>query len=318
MVILTIEDENEILAIAPFVYSKHTLFKFGKLKRISFMGSPESDYNVFIIKKKKLEFLELIFDYLTENVDWNQLELKDIPASSSSFDILHKIPLKKHYTHWEERQNTPCPYLPLPTSMDLFMKSLSHNMRHNLRRYSRRLEKNHRVELKNFDEIGSVKETMDIFFKLHQKRWNMKGELGVFNESLLRNFHTDVAKCFAEKGWLRLHFLTVDDEPVAAKYAFKYNQKVYFYLSGWDPNYSQYMVGNLAHKYEIAECIREGLIEYDLMRGNEAYKRKWATKTRKNVEISFAREGLSPRIHSWLINSNLATFAFFRLGIKLA
>lgn len=77
------------------------------------------------------------------------------------------------------------------------------------------------------------------------------------------------------------------------------------------------MVGNLLNKYEIAECIREGLTEYDLMRGDEAYKGKWTTKTRKNVEISFTREDLSPRIYNWLINSNLAMFAFFRLGIKL-
>jgi CelD/BcsL family acetyltransferase involved in cellulose biosynthesis len=316
-IILTVEDENDILAIAPFVYSKHSLFKFGKLKRISFMGSPESDYNVFILKKKQLELLELFFDYLDENVDWNQLDLKDIPENSSSFSLLHKIPIANQYSHWEENKKTICPYIPLPTSMDVFMKSLSHNMRYNLRRYSRRLEKNHRVELKNFDEIGSVKETMDVFFKLHQKRWTSKGELGVFNESVFRNFHTDVAECFAKKGWLRLHFLTVDDEIVSATYDFNYNQKVYFYLSGWDPKYSQYMVGNLAHKYEIAECIREGLTEYDLMRGNEAYKRKWTTKTRKNVEINFAREGLSPRFHSWLMNCNLAEFMFYRLGITL-
>ena len=311
-VILTVEDGNDILAIAPFVYSTHSFFKFGELKKISFMGSSESDYNVFILKQKKLELLELFFNYLNEHFDWNQLELKDIPESSSSFSLLHQLPIAKQHSHWEENEETICPYIPLPTSMDVFMQSLGHNMRRNLRRYSRKLEKNHRVELKNFDEIGSVKETMDIFFRLHQKRWNSKGELGIFNESIFRRFHTDVAQCFAEKGWLSLQFITVDDEPAAVQYAFKYNQKLHFYLSGWEPKYSHYMIGNMLNKYAIEQCIHEGIKEYDLMRGDDAYKQNWTTKTRKNVEITFARKGRSPRFYNWLINSNLQNFVFTR------
>jgi CelD/BcsL family acetyltransferase involved in cellulose biosynthesis len=301
LVILLVEDKNEILAIAPFVLSRCSLFGFGGLKKISFVGSPDSDYNSFILKERNIKLLESILDYLNNHIEWDYLELEDISEISASMDLLRRIPLKKPYKHWEERQSTLCPFLTLPNSMDVFMKGLSKNMRQNLRRYSRKLEGEYRVEFKNYDEIGSVEEAMETFFQLHQKRWESRGDLGAFNKPLVRNFHIDIAKCFAEKGWLRLYFLTVNDKPISTYYSFEYNQKVYYYLGGWDPEYSRYMIGSLFMMYDIGKCIQRGLKEYDLMRGIEPYKTRWTTKARKNITVSFVRKGLFPQIYSWLI-----------------
>jgi CelD/BcsL family acetyltransferase involved in cellulose biosynthesis len=301
LVILLVEDEKEILAIAPFVYSEHSFLGVGNLKKISFVGSPESDYNSFILKEKKVKSVELIFDYLNKHIDWDYLELEDIPENSATMDLLRSTHLKKQYKHWEERQSTLCPFLTLPNSMDVLMEGLSKNMRQNLRRYSRKLEREYRVELKNYDEIGSLEEAMETFFQLHQKRWESRGDLGAFNKPLFRNFHIDIAKCFAEKGWLRLYFLTVNDKPISTHYSFEYNQKVYYYLGGWDPEYSRYMVGSLFMMYDIEKCIQRGLKEYDMMRGIEPYKTRWTTKARKNITVSFVRKGLFPQIYSWLI-----------------
>jgi CelD/BcsL family acetyltransferase involved in cellulose biosynthesis len=315
LVILLVENEKEILAIAPFVYSEHNFLGFGKIKKISFVGSPDSDYNSFILKEKKVRFLELVFDYLNKHVDWDYLELKDIPENSATMDLLRSMHLKKYYKHWEERQSNICPYISLPTSVDVFLKELGREMRRNLRRYSRKLEKEYRVESKKYDKIGSVKEAMETFFRLHQMRWKSKAELGAFNKPIFRDFHSDVAKCFAEKGWLRLHFLTVNDEPISALYGFEYNQKVYGYLSGWNPQFYQYEVGSLSMMYDIQECIHKGLKEYDLMRGSGAYKRRWTTKARKNLEIRFVQKGLFPRIYLLLRkNSKISSmFSKFRM-----
>jgi len=180
---LVIEDEKEILAIAPLVYSKHNFLRFGNLKKISFVGSPESDYNNFILKEKRVQFLELFFDYLNDHIDWDYSELKDIPESTMSVDLLHGISLKKQCTYWLERESILCPFVPLPDSMETFMRGRSRHMRKNLRNFSRKLEKEHHVELKKYDEMGSIKEAMEIFFQLHQKRWESKGGLGAFNKS---------------------------------------------------------------------------------------------------------------------------------------
>ena len=148
LVILLIEDKNEIFAIAPFVYSKHSLLGFGNLKKISFVGSPESDYNSFILKEKKLKSLELFFGYLNSHFDWDYLDLQDIPETAASADLLRRIKLKKQFKNLKDRVCKSCPYLPLPDSMDVLMKGLGRSMRRNLRRYLRKLKEKYRVELK--------------------------------------------------------------------------------------------------------------------------------------------------------------------------
>jgi CelD/BcsL family acetyltransferase involved in cellulose biosynthesis len=82
----------------------------------------------------------------------------------------------------------------------------------------------------------------------------------------------DVANAFAEKGWLSLFFLTFNDEPVSSFYCFEYNKKLYFYLSGFDPEYAYYRPGHLTFKYIIKYGIEKGLNEFDFLRGNETYK----------------------------------------------
>ena len=70
---------------------------------------------------------------------------------------------------------------------------------------------------------------------------------------------------FANNGWLALNFLTVDDEPIATQYCFEYKQKMYFALSGFDPNYSHYGVGNLILMKIIEKCVERKIEEYDLL-----------------------------------------------------
>jgi CelD/BcsL family acetyltransferase involved in cellulose biosynthesis len=261
--------------------------------------------------------LKLLYDHLNRYVDWDYLKLTDIPENSATMDLLRMMPLKELHKNLEIEQDDVCPYVSLPNSMEAFLKELGHSTRKNLRKYLRKLEKEYRVELKKYDEIGSVKEAMEAFFRLHQMKWKSKGELGAFNKPKIRDFHIDVAKRFAEKGWLNLSFLTANDEPIAARYGFEYNQKIYNYLSGWNPEYSQYRVGNLATMYDIQRSIQKGLKEYDLMRGSEAYKGLWTTKARKNLEIRFVKKGLSPRIYNLLAKSSKINFLFSKFGISM-
>ncbi|MCW3975777.1 MAG: GNAT family N-acetyltransferase [Candidatus Bathyarchaeota archaeon] len=320
LIILIIEDKNKILALAPFMYSKHSLYGLGNLKKISFVGTPETDYNDFIMKERKEKYFELFFDHLNEHYKWDYFQLKDIPETTTSIDLLRNS-LKKRFPYYSERVTTLCPYLPLSDSMEDFMKRLGKNMRRNLRRNSRKLSENYRIKLKRYDEIGSVKETMEIFFNLVQKRWEAKAILGDFRElkTTYRDFYLDIARNFAKKGWLGLYFLTANDEPIAGILSFEYRQKIYTYLPGLDPEYSPYSIGNLMHMYLIERCIQKGLKEYDLMRGDVQHKNKFGTINRKNFDLCFTQKGLNLhfRIYDWLMREEFFVKLSTKAGLHL-
>jgi CelD/BcsL family acetyltransferase involved in cellulose biosynthesis len=321
LLLLVVEDKGEVLAIAPLMLSKYRLPVFGKIKKVEFLGVRHSDYNNFIILRKDKACLRLIVDYLMDAAEWDWIELKEIPVAFENASRIERLFSDASFNlNLKKRVCNVCPYILLPTSFDLLMKRLKKNMRQNLNKYLRRISEKYRVELKRYDEAGlKVKEAMEVFLDLHNKRWASKGLPGSFkskNFSFL-NFHMEVAECFADKGWLGLYFLLVDDESVAAQYNFEYDGKMYYYLAGFDPQYSRYSVGNLLTRFLLERCIRKGFVEYDMMRGNEAYKLFWTSTCRKNLEIRLVRKGLSKKFYSWLTWSDAVNSLAEKLKLSL-
>jgi len=302
--VLLVEDETKILAIAPLMLSKYKLPSFGTIKKIEFLGAPHSDYNNFILLEMEAECLKLITDYLFDTVtNWDWIEFKDIPETAENSDYLERlfftVPSK---LKMKKRVCNRCPYISLPNSFDRLMSGLTKNMRQNLNKYLRKINTKHHVELKKYDEAGfSVKEAMRVFIKLHEDRWILKGQDGAFkNNDAFRNFHMDVAERFADNKWLGLYFLMVDGDPVSAQYTFEYGQKMYYYLAGFNPQYANYSVGNLTIMSLLERCINNGFREYDLMRGDEPYKMLWTNTYRRTFEMRLIRQGLLSRFYNWV------------------
>lgn len=320
--ILLVEDKDEVLAIAPLMLSKYKLPMFGTIKKVEFLGARHSDYNNFIIVKKATQCLRLIISYLMDTIaDWDWIELKEIPETTENANYLEALfSYSPSNLKFKKRVCNICPYIKLPNSFDLLIKGLKKNMRQNLNKYLRKLSERHHVELKRYDEAGfSVKEAMEIFIKLNEKRWALEGRPGSFTskEPSFRHFHIDVAELFAEKGWLGLYFLTADDEPVSAQYTFEYGHKMFYYLAGFDPQYAEYSVGNLIIRFLLERCITRGFKEYDMMRGDEPYKLLWTHTVRRNFEIKYVRERWHSRSFEWIISNETINSLAEKLKISL-
>jgi CelD/BcsL family acetyltransferase involved in cellulose biosynthesis len=308
--ILIVEDGSEILGIAPLMLSKYKLPGFGSVKKIEFIATRHSDYNNFIILKKERDCLGVIMNYLKDNVaDWDWIELKEIPETTENLDFLEALFPDIPGLKSKKRVCNVCPYVSLPNSFNLLMERLNRKIRKNIKYYLKKIKENYRVELKRYDETSfSVKDTMRTFIKLHEARWATEGLPGSFKskEAAFRNFHMDVAEIFAKKGWLGVYFLTADYEPFSVLYTFEYSKRCYHYLSGFDPNYSDYSAGNLIIRFLLERLIKNGFIEYDMMRGDEPYKLMWTNTTRRNFEIRFQKKGWHPRtgLYNWVMWDN--------------
>lgn len=303
--ILIAEEDGQAIAVAPLMCSKYNFARLGNLTKMEFIGNLQSDYNSFILVRKELECVKLFLNYLLVNHnDWDCLELKDVSETTATMGLLRNLSREQPSAEkFEERVTFLCPYIELPNSVEEFLQRMKGDMRRSLRRRMRRLSEQYEVKVKTQNDFGSIKEAMNAFYGLHQKRWGNKGIAGVFAEETLRNFHYDVANQFNENGWLRLHVLTANDKPIASIYSFNYRAKKYEYLTGFDPEFSQYGVGNLLRMHVVEDCIREGIKEYDLMRGDEPYKSFWSIKARKNFEVRLTRKGFFAKIYAWAIRN---------------
>ena len=311
--ILVAKEKDEIVGVAPLMLSRYSFLHLGKLNKIEFIGSPHSDYNNFPLIREERECFKLFLNHLMESSDWDLLELRDVREGSVSANVL-QFACNKETSKLKLKVGTLCPYINLPASFEVFIDRLSRNLRRNLRKRMRRLHKKYKVEVENQRDLGSVREAMEIFFELHEKRWISKGEPGAFESKAFRDFHLDIAEIFDERGWLGLHFLTADDEPIAAIYSFDYDRKKYGYLTGFDPDFGRYGVGNLLKMHVVEECIKKGLKEYDLTRDFEPYKADWATGVRKNFVARMVYAGSFAKVYDWATQNSLSQLIIRKLG----
>jgi len=284
----------------------------GRFHKMEFIGSPDSDYSNFILLRKEKDCLSLLLNHLVKSCDWDLLELRDIPEGNVVANV-RRAACESQTPRLELEMRTLCPYISLPATKEAFVNNLSRNMRKNLRKRMRKLRQEFEVEVKTQRDFGSVERAMEIFFKLHQRRWSSKGKAGAFASKDFGAFHLDVARIFEEKGWLALYFLTVDEEPIAAVYSFDYNKKKYGYLTGFDPDFGRYGVGNLLKMHIVEECIKNGFREYDLARDFEPYKAEWATGVRKNFVARMVRRGWFAKAYDWTMQRDFLKLLISKL-----
>jgi CelD/BcsL family acetyltransferase involved in cellulose biosynthesis len=300
-ILVMIKDGDRILAAAPLMNTEYNLFGI-KLKKIEFIGTPASDYQSFLLTAKKPEYARTMINYSTSiTPDWDCLEFEEVATDSETASILSTISEKPFKL--EEDVSALCPYITLSSNFEDYFKQLGSNWRRNMRRWEKKMKQDFKVEFELCDNVDTVDDAMMTFFNLHQKRWQSKAQQGAFADKTFCDFHRDVAKCFAEKGWLKLCFLTLNDEPVSTVYAFKYAQKMFNYLSGFDPKYSEYRVGHLVFLHLIEHSIQNGIKEFDFMRGGESYKNLWNTVIRKNLKLTAIRKSLVPIVYNWIMHA---------------
>jgi len=305
LLLLLAEEDDEIIGIAPLMYSVHRTYglRQGRIEFIGtrqlasarFIGTPDSDYNDFIVKKGNEECIKLFIAHLNNLPEkWDCIDLMDIPETSPSLTFLNKTSRHLKPVH-------KCPYISLPQSHDVFLRSLSSKLRKDIRRNLRRLEREgFKIDFVDCSDAQWAKDGMNSFFELHQKRWKSRGFEGVFEDQRIRDFNLEIAKVFSQNGWLGLYLLKLSDQPVAALYGFQYNSKFYFYLSGFNPRYYRYSVGNLLFSFVVARCIEEGLTELDFMRGAEEYKDRWKTTARWNQRAIIPRKNFFSTLRTLL------------------
>ena len=129
------------------------------------------------------------------------------------------------------------------------------------------------------------------FYRLHQSSGDPRK--AQFLEPHIREFFTDVSTALAQRSWLRLATLKLDDVIIAAVLAFDRGSTVSLYNSGFDPEYRFASPGIELIALELKSAIERGRTYYDFMRGDEAYKYDFGAHDRFVWRLSLgdARQG---------------------------
>jgi CelD/BcsL family acetyltransferase involved in cellulose biosynthesis len=159
-------------------------------------------------------------------------------------------------------------------SWDGYLSARSANFRQQVRRRGRRLERLG-IRFRLAQDQDRLAPDLDALVALHRAHW---GERSRAFAPRREGFHREFAALALEQGWLRLWVAEVDGTPVAAWYGFRFAGVDSFYQSGRDPSWDRSAVGAGLLEHTMREAFADGMREYRLLRGDEAYKSRYATR----------------------------------------
>lgn len=160
-----------------------------------------------------------------------------------------------------------------------YQASVSSHSRRTLRSKRTALERNHEFRYRKTTTVGEIDRDVDTLFELHDKRWNARGGSTLCSE-VARAFLKDFAAEALRQNWLRLIFLEIEGEPVAAEFAWRLGDSYSCYQAGFDPGWQHRSVGYLLRMQSLEDAIGEGVDVFDLLLGGESHKSRLAPEQR--------------------------------------
>ena len=217
---------------------------------------------------------------------WDLADLCNIPATSPTHSLLAEMAAGRGYKVHTEVEDI-CPIIPLPSTWDEYLASLSKKQRHEIRRKIRRAEGGGQINWYIVNEERDLAAEVDAFIELHQKSHVDKDE---FMDDQMKGFFHAAAQVLYEAGWLQLAFMEINGNKAATMLNFDYRDSILVYNSGYDPHkYARLSPGIVLLSYCIQRAIELGRAEFDFLRGDEQYKFRFGAQPTEIYRLVIAR-----------------------------
>jgi CelD/BcsL family acetyltransferase involved in cellulose biosynthesis len=228
-------------------------------------------------------FGSLLLKNVDANGDWWHALAEESPATMAAV----------------RRDENVLPFVELAgVDWDEYLAGRSRQLRSQVRRKLRSLRKEHDVRFRRTRTAEEVAGDLGTLFRLHDARWAERRDSSAFSDPEVRAFHLEFATAALELGWLRLTVMEVDGAPIAALYGWLIGGRWAYYQAGFDPAWSRHSPGFLLLAETIREAIEDGASEYDMLLGDEQFKRRFATSSREVCTVLLAPRGRSAHVRA--------------------
>lgn len=293
LALLGVYDGQRLVGLAPLkIGSVHGL----PFRRVRLIGSRASDYlDMIIDTEMREEALAAIFSWLKRNEHrWDVIDLEKMPENSF---VLEHWPRIRRDFGWSNSLSEygVCPCLALPASWEEMWAKMSKKQRSTLDYKARLMARNHVVRIGLLGE-SELEEGLRCLIRLHTRRWRKDGLPGNFTSERFQEFASEVTWLLSKRGWLRMYGLRLDGVLQSIQYCMAYGGKGFGYVGGWEPDLARYGLGSVLTAHAIRGAVEEGLREFDLLSGDEAYKSQWAQASHTTYRLIARKDGMRSRL----------------------
>ena len=290
-------DEKNLVAILPCYLESS--FARGRVLRLLGDGEVCSDYLDLLAQPEEREraAAALARNLCETASEWDTTDFTAIGAASVGLTLLSEE-LKGLGCHVTRTSNQNVWSVSLPEDWEAFLALQSKSHRKQLRRLERRVLDTEQAVWHLVQTPTDFEAAWPILIDLHQRRRISLGEPGCFASQRWANFHHDIARQLLEARKLRLSWLEMRGQPVAAEYHFSGTEATWAYQGGVDPERLDEEPGRLSMIRTFQHALAEGHQQFDLLRGDEPYKAHWRAEPKQTFDIQIVPDRNAARLRS--------------------
>lgn len=210
---------------------------------------------------------------------WDLLDLDGLSPDGALAAAASRLRLPRYYPMTPEP--VPCPWVDLGLGPEPTAVLPSRNLRQQVSRGTR--AGGGLCVVTDPDEVAAA---LSRLMTLHNAR--LGATSSVFATPARRHFHALLARTLAVEGLARIYQLGATYREAALLYALVWGRSIHYYSMGLNPQLGR-SPGLSVLGAAILSAAAEGFTEFDLLRGDHAFKLRFATGTRSDVRLRVIR-----------------------------
>jgi CelD/BcsL family acetyltransferase involved in cellulose biosynthesis len=282
--ILLVKEGSEPIAIAPLMLDQARVYGCA-VRRLRGIANVYTERFDLILTRRATEACRAIWKFLAEEASsWDMLELRQIPEGARAADYLRIGAFEEHFLlgQWHSSDG---PYVPINTPWATYTKTLSKKHLSNMRSRAKALHRIGEVRHEIVTGGDHLNSSLTEAFVLEAAAWKGKAGTAIMNQPDRLAFYRTLLTRAAERGWLQLHFLSLNGRQIAMQVALLVHNNLYILKSGYDPHYASFAPALLLCELMLKDAWKRQMAEVDFLGDAERWKLEWASHT---------------RAHSWL------------------
>src|SRR5262249_21072962 len=196
--IITCRDEQgRLVGLAPFYLRQRHTAGIPHVRELLFLGTgiyaQTSEY-LDVVARRGFEkaVADAVAECLAQDNNWDRLCLSDIPQSSTMLSHLGDALVGDTQIEACNRSY----FVDTTVDWQTFKRGLANSARNNIGPRTRKLFSAHECNLKKAETADELEEAMDALVRLHQARWQSRGEPGAFALPNIEKFLREAAHAF--------------------------------------------------------------------------------------------------------------------------
>jgi CelD/BcsL family acetyltransferase involved in cellulose biosynthesis len=283
LLLIQAHEGTEIAGIAPCFIShskdKKTLMLLGGIEISDYLDLLVTPEHVKPFARELLQYIKsvLVPQYKIDRIEFSNIvdqspSIEALETDSREFGLVCTVaPLSRS------------PYIPLNGNYEDYMNNLDKKQRHEMRRKLRRvLELPEGSDWYIASDPATIENEIQDFIRLMAFD---EDKLKFLTPVMREQMRLSMLDAF-NHGILQLAFLNIGGQKAAAYLNFDFNNRIYVYNSGINPDCFENSPGWVLLTYLIKWANENNRLEFDFMRGTEDYKYKFGGLDRSVMQLT--------------------------------